>query len=86
MTYELKNKTLDYFPSSILDQSEVTPVYEKIQGWKDPTSGVRHLSELPKAAINYIQHLEELLQIPIVLISTGPERDDTIVIKDPFDN
>ena len=60
------------------------PIYEKIPGWKKSTFGLRNLEDMPKNAINYIKRVEELIELPISIISTSPERDDTILIKDPY--
>ncbi|MGB4057748.1 MAG: adenylosuccinate synthase [Alphaproteobacteria bacterium] len=82
--YEYKGKTIDYFPSSQIAQAEVKPVYETMEGWKDSTQGARSWAELPAAAVKYVRHIEELIGAPVSLLSTSPERDDTILMRDPF--
>ena len=82
--YELDGKSLDYYPASQMDQARVTPVYETIPGWKESTRGARSWGELPAKAIKYVRHVEELIGAPVTLLSTSPERDDTILVHDPF--
>ncbi len=76
---------LDYFPSDANTQVACKPVYEEMPGWSDPTHGTRSWTELPANAVKYIRRLEELTRLPVTLLSTSPERDDTILIKDPFE-
>ena len=82
--YELNGETLDYFPASSVSQAQVVPVYETIPGWKGSTHGARSWAELPAEAIKYVKRLEELIECPVTLLSTSPERDDTILVQDPF--
>jgi len=82
--YELNGQTLDYFPASSVSQAQVVPVYETIPGWKGSTHGARSWAELPAEAIKYVKRLEELIECPVTLLSTSPERDDTILVQDPF--
>lgn len=82
--YELNGKTIDYFPASQISQAEVKPVYETVSGWKDSTRGARSWAQLPAAAVKYVRHIEELIGAPVTLLSTSPERDDTILMRDPF--
>lgn len=82
--YELEGRKLDYFPASGVEQAKVTPVYETIPGWKDSTHGARSWAQLPAEAIKYVKRLEELIECPVTLLSTSPERDDTILVHDPF--
>lgn len=82
--YELNGEKLDYFPSGQKEQEQVKPVYETIQGWKDSTRGARSWGELPAEAVKYVRHIEELIGCPVTLLSTSPERDDTILMQDPF--
>ena len=79
------DKVLDYFPSDISVQTACKPVYEEMPGWKDNTFGVRRWSDLPANAVKYIRRVEQLTKIPVTLLSTSPERDDTILIEDPFE-
>jgi adenylosuccinate synthase len=82
--YELDGKPVDYFPASAVHQANVVPVYETIPGWKDSTRGARSWAQLPAEAIKYVKRLEELIECPVTLLSTSPERDDTILVQDPF--
>ncbi len=82
--YKLGNKSLDYLPANADDQAKAEPVYEEIEGWSESTYGARSWAELPAAAIKYVKRVEELIETPVTLLSTSPERDDTILMKDPF--
>lgn len=82
--YRLGDRVIDYYPSNFLDQAEVEPVYETIAGWSESTAGARSWAELPAQAIKYIRRIEELIQCPVALVSTSPEREDTILVRDPF--
>ena len=82
--YSLNGKTINYLPSAEKDQKLIKPIYEIITGWKKSIVGVRNVYNLPEEAKNYIKRIEELVKCPIILISTSPERSDTIYIKDPF--
>ena len=82
--YEIDGETFDYLPASIRSQHKATPIYKEIPGWSESTRGMRQWSELPAAAIKYIRMVEELIEAPVTLLSTSPERDDTILMKDPF--
>ena len=82
--YSLNGKTINYLPSAEKDQKLIKPIYEVIKGWKKSIVGVRNLNDLPEEAKIYIKRIEELVNCPIILISTSPERSDTIYIKDPF--
>jgi len=84
--YLLEGKKLDYLPASIFAQSKVEPVFEVLEGWIEPTYGARSWTDLPDTAIQYIRRVEELIETPVSLLSTGPERDDTILVQDPFSN
>ena len=66
------------------DQEGVKPVYETMPGWRESTAGARSWADLPAQAIKYIKRVEELIQCPVALVSTSPERDDTILVTDPF--
>ncbi len=82
--YELDGQQLDYFPASQAAQANVKPIYETIEGWSESTYGARTWGELPAAAVKYVRHIEELIGAPVTLLSTSPERDDTILMQDPF--
>ena len=82
--YRLRGTTLDYFPAHAADQDGVEAVFESLPGWSESTAGARSWAELPAAAIKYIRRVEELIRCPVALVSTSPERDDTILVRDPF--
>ncbi len=82
--YMLDGKKIDRFPASSAEQARVIPVYEEIEGWQDATVGARSWADLPPQAVKYIRRLEELTGIPVATVSTSPERDDTILVHDPF--
>jgi len=82
--YDLKGKKLDYLPSASEDQFNVKPIYKTFPGWQTPTQGIRNISDLPEKAKNYIYALEDFIGAKISSISTSPEREDTILIEDPF--
>lgn len=82
--YNYKGEKLDYLPAAAEIQAGVTPVYEVMEGWKGETKGAKSWAELPAAAIKYVRRLEELVGIPVTVLSTGPERDETILVADPF--
>ena len=82
--YELSGAALDYLPASAKDQAAVTPVYETLEGWTQSTKGVRSSRDLPANAIKYIRRIEELIGCPAALVSTSPEREDVILMRDPF--
>ncbi|MEZ5710804.1 MAG: adenylosuccinate synthase [Blastomonas sp.] len=82
--YRLNGKVYDYFPSYAGDQAGVQPIYEEMEGWRETTAGARSWVDLPAQAIKYIKRVEELIQCPVALVSTSPERDDTILVRDPF--
>ena len=82
--YKLGDKVIDYLPASLKDQAAVTPIYETLEGWKSTTQGVRTSKDLPANAIKYIRRIEELIGCPAAIVSTSPERDDVILMRDPF--
>ncbi|NML07767.1 adenylosuccinate synthase [Sphingomonas sp. G-3-2-10] len=82
--YSLRGETLDYYPSNAADQAAILPIYETMPGWSESTAGARSWADLPAQAIKYIRRIEELIQCPVALVSTSPERDDTILVRDPF--
>jgi adenylosuccinate synthase len=82
--YELDGNKLDYLPTAADKQARVTPIYETVEGWSDSTAGARSWAELPAQAIKYVRRIEELIDCPVALVSTSPEREDTILVTDPF--
>jgi adenylosuccinate synthase len=86
VAYELDGKRIDRFPAAEEAQAHVTPIYETFEGWKETTAGARSWAQLPAQAIKYVKYLEELIECPVALLSTSPERDDTILMKDPFED
>ncbi len=83
--YRLGNHSLSHLPSGTAEQAAVEPVYETMEGWSESTRGARSWADLPATAVKYIRRIEELISMPVALVSTSPERDDTIVVRDPFD-
>jgi adenylosuccinate synthase len=82
--YKLDGTTIDYLPAHAADQARVEPIYEEIEGWPGSTRGARSWADLPARAIKYVRRIEELIRCPVALVSTSPERDDTILVRDPF--
>jgi adenylosuccinate synthase len=82
--YKLHGKKIDYLPAHAADQARVEPVYEKVEGWQGSTRGARSWADLPAEAVKYVRRIEELVRCPVALVSTSPERDDTILVRDPF--
>jgi adenylosuccinate synthase len=82
--YRLAGRTLRHLPAAPGAQAAVMPIYETMEGWSGSTRGARSWGELPAQAIKYVRRIEELVEAPVVLLSTSPERDDTIMMKDPF--
>ncbi len=82
--YLLDGKPLDYLPIASEEQARVEPVYETLPGWSESTAGARTWTDLPGNAVKYVRRIEELIQCPVALLSTSPERDDTILVTDPF--
>ena len=82
--YRLRDATLDHLPAHAADQAAVEPVYEAMKGWAESTAGARSWADLPAQAIKYIRRIEELCRISVALVSTSPEREDTILVRDPF--
>ena len=82
--YMLDGELIDYLPASQGAQARVEPVYETLEGWKGTTAGARSRSQLPAQAVKYVRYVEELIGAPVALLSTSPERDDTILVTDPF--
>ena len=84
--YEINGKKIDYLPAAVEDQLRVKPVYKKFQGWQSTTKGIKSFKELPSLAKTYVKELEKFIETKISSISTSPERNDTILIEDPFKN
>jgi adenylosuccinate synthase len=82
--YRRGAETLRHLPAAAGAQAEVTPVYETMEGWSGSTRGARSWADLPAQAVKYVRRIEELVEAPVLLLSTSPERDDTILMKDPF--
>ncbi|MCB8822325.1 adenylosuccinate synthase [Microvirga rosea] len=83
--YRLDGETIDYFPASQGAQARVEPIYEEMEGWSGSTAGARSWADLPAQAIKYVRRIEELIGAPVAVLSTSPERDDTILMKNPFE-
>jgi len=86
VAYEIDGKQIDYLPAAVEDQLKVKPIYKSFKGWKSQTKGIREFDDLPKNAKTYIKELEKFIEAKISSISTSPERNDTILIVDPFKN
>ena len=84
VAYELDGERLDRLPAGQSAQARVKPVWETFEGWTESTRGARSWASLPAQAVKYVRHIEELIECPVTLLSTSPERDDTILMKDPF--
>ncbi len=82
--YRLDGKELDYLPANAQEQARVEPIYEEFEGWEGTTVGARSWADLPAQAIKYIRRIEELIECPVASVSTSPEREDTILVRDPF--
>jgi adenylosuccinate synthase len=82
--YELDGKTLDHLPVDATEQARLTPIYEVMDGWNCSTRGARSWADLPAQAVKYVRRVEELIGAPVALLSTSPEREDTIMVRDPF--
>ena len=83
--YELNGKKINYLPSSVEDQLKVNPIYKTFKGWKSSTKGIKNINELPENAKKYIYAIEDFVEAKISSISTSPERQDTILVENPFD-
>ena len=83
--YQVGDKILDHLPAGMTDQARATPVYETLEGWSESTYGARSWKDLPAAAVKYVRRIEELIGCPVAMLSTSPERDDTILVRDPFE-
>ena len=83
--YELRGERIDYLPAGPDDQAAVTPIYEDMDGWSGSTAGARSWADLPAEAVKYVRRIEELIGHPVALVSTSPEREDVILMRDPFE-
>ena len=86
IAYQLDGKKIDYLPAAVDDQLKVTPIYKTFKGWKSSTKGIKNFNDLPINAKNYVSELGKFIETKISSISTSPERNDTILIEDPFNN
>ena len=86
VAYDLDGVRLDYLPTAADQQARCTPIYEEMPGWSETTDGARSWAELPANAIKYVRRVEELIDCPVALLSTSPEREDTILVTDPFED
>ncbi|PRH84657.1 adenylosuccinate synthase [Labrys okinawensis] len=82
--YELDGREIDYLPASQAAQARVKPIYEEIEGWRETTAKARSWADLPAQAIKYVRRIEELIGAPVAVLSTSPDRDDTILVQNPF--
>jgi adenylosuccinate synthase len=83
-TAEGGDEHLSYLPAGLKAQSALIPVYEEMDGWSETTQGARSWRDLPASAVKYVRRIEELIGAPVALLSTSPQRDDTILMRDPF--
>ena len=84
--YRIGDRVLDHLPAHPSEQAAAEPIYERFEGWQESTFGARSWAQLPAQAIKYIRRIEELIHCPVALVSTSPERDDTILVRDPFED
>ena len=85
VAYKMPNgEIVEYSPLAAKDWEGVEPIYETLPGWSENTFGITHLDQLPQAAINYIKRIEEVLGVPVDILSTGPDRVQTMILRDPF--
>jgi len=82
--YRIGDETYDYLPPHAADQARAEPIYEEMKGWSGTTAGARSWADLPAQAVKYVRRIEELIRCPVALVSTSPQRDDTILVRDPF--
>jgi len=82
--YRIGERVLDHLPAGVSDQAKLEPIYEDWEGWSEPTYGARSFRDLPAQAVKYVRRIEELIGAPLALLATSPERDDTILMRDPF--
>ena len=86
IAYEVDGVRYDYLPTQAALQAKAKPIYEELEGWSQSTQGARSWNDLPGAAVKYVRRIEELIQCPVAMLSTSPERDDTILVTDPFED
>ncbi len=84
--YELNGKKINYLPASVEDQVNIKPIYKTFSGWKKPTKGIKNIDELPQEAKDYIYAIEDFIEAKVSSISTSPEREDTILVENPFED
>jgi adenylosuccinate synthase len=84
--YKIGGHTITRFPTTMAAQASLEPVYETLEGWSESTRGARSWAELPAQAVKYVRRLEELIECPVTLLSTSPKREDTILMRDPFED
>jgi adenylosuccinate synthase len=82
--YRIGDQVVDYLPAGLRAQAAAEPVYEELEGWSETTAGARSWKDLPGAAVKYVRRIEELIGAPVALLSTSPQRDDTILMRNPF--
>ncbi len=86
VAYDVDGVRYDYLPTQAALQARARPIYEEMAGWSESTQGARSWNDLPGAAVKYVRRIEELIQCPVAMLSTSPERDDTILVTDPFED
>jgi adenylosuccinate synthase len=84
VAYDLDGREIDYLPAEPNEQLRCRPIYESMEGWSDSTRGARSWADLPAQAVKYVRRVEELIGATVALLSTSPEREDTILVRDPF--
>ncbi|HEC14730.1 MAG TPA: adenylosuccinate synthase, partial [Rhodospirillales bacterium] len=82
--YRIDGEIYDHLPASATKQARVEPIYETMEGWTESTEGARSWADLPATAVKYIRRIEELIEAPVAILSTSPEREDAILVHDPF--
>ena len=82
--YQVGDRVLDYLPANMADQAAAVPIYEEMEGWDETTYGARSWKDLPATAVKYVRRIEELIGAPVAVLSTSPDREDTILMRDPF--
>ena len=83
--YKINGGEINHLPASTVAQGKVEPIYETLEGWPNSTQGARSWADLPATAVKYVRRIEELIEAPVALLSTSPEREDTILVNDPFE-
>lgn len=86
VAYDVDGVRYDYLPTQAALQAKARPIYEELEGWSESTAGARSWNDLPGAAVKYVRRIEELIQCPVAMLSTSPEREDTILVTDPFED